>query len=213
MQLIYGFRGSQPERLQRHIDEVGRSYELKTAHRWAQQDQTTARWLAAVRNRLQGGLDESRASASLRLVRFRFPNQGLPHVKWQAAAALREGFGTVAVLAFRNDEVDSLQRYLTRERLYPRRLGGDEFEQGHADIDALPGMSSEQVARRVIDRLAELTPTLDATVLAAVRRRIAAGGVDLTGRVGEEARSLLVSLVPIVFDRGEGVLRRAGCRD
>ena len=60
MQLIYGFRGSRPERLQRHVEESQREFELRTPHRW-HQDQGAGRWLLAVRRRLAGNPDPTPA--------------------------------------------------------------------------------------------------------------------------------------------------------
>jgi hypothetical protein len=42
MQLIYGFRGSRDERLQRHRDECDQEFELRTPHRWHGSDEPLA---------------------------------------------------------------------------------------------------------------------------------------------------------------------------
>lgn len=53
MQLIYGFRGSKPERLERHAQECTAAFELHTPHRWHGHE-AAGTWLLAVRARLQG---------------------------------------------------------------------------------------------------------------------------------------------------------------
>jgi DNA helicase-2/ATP-dependent DNA helicase PcrA len=53
MQLIHGFRGASPQRLQRHRDDCDNAYSLTTAHRWHESEELAV-WLLAVRTRLEG---------------------------------------------------------------------------------------------------------------------------------------------------------------
>jgi superfamily I DNA/RNA helicase len=207
MQLIYGFRGSKPERLERHLQECDERFELRTPHRWHENEET-GRWLLAIRARLQGAVDETPAPASLQIVETRAAyglNAMKPRVKAAAAQAFRDGAATVAVLAAWNNEVAELRSYLSREGLYPRQLGGgDDFEEAREDIEQLPlYQDAESVARHAVDRVKKLVPTLPNTVVEQAKRRLAAGGVNLGGNCGAETAGLLRALEPL-YEHGPG---------
>jgi DNA helicase-2/ATP-dependent DNA helicase PcrA len=207
MQLIYAFRGSTPERLNRHIRECDERFELNTPHRWRESAES-GRWLLAVRARLQGGADDTPAPASLRIVEVNAAhglNAVKPHVKAAASQAFAEGLATVAVLAAWNNEVGELRAYLSREGMYPRHLGGaDDFEEARTDIEQLPILTApETVARHAIDRVCKLVPTLPGNVISQVKGRLRAEGVNLSGRCGVEARGLLTALQPL-YEHGTG---------
>jgi superfamily I DNA/RNA helicase len=206
MQLIYGFRGSKPERLERHVQECDNRFELRTPHRW-HQDKETGRWLLAVRRRLQAELDQTPAPASLRIVETRAAhglNAMKPRVKAAAAQAFRDGAATVAVLDAWNNEVAELRAYLSREGLYPRQVGGDDFEDAREDIEQLPLFDDpESVARHAVQRVKKLVPTLSNAVVEQVKRRLSADGVDLSGNCGVEAATLLRAFEPL-YQHGGG---------
>ena len=209
MQLIYGFRGSKPERLERHIHESDEWFELTTPHRW-HENQRVGRWLLAVRARLQGGSDDEGAASppSLRIERTqatRGLNAMKPLVKTAAAQAFRSGAPTVAVLAAWNKDVAALRAYLSKEGLYPRQLGGaEDFEEACEDIEQLPLYTdAESVASHAVDRVKGLVPTLNNAVVEQVRRRLLADRVNLGGNCGAEAAGLLRALEPL-YQHGIG---------
>lgn len=198
MQLIYGFRGSKAERLDRHVAEADEKFELRTPHRWHGAQQI-GRWLLGVRARLLNCPDATRPPAALQVITVPYANQMKATVKQQAAKALREGMQTIAVIAVLNNEVRDVRSYLTRVGLYPRQLGGrDDFEEAHADIEQLPLLRDIQsVTHHAIDRVAKLVPTLRDSTIKAVKRRLTGHGVDLTGNCGAEAKALLLALAPL----------------
>jgi hypothetical protein len=122
MQLIYGFRGSRPERLERHMAEADHRFELRTPHRW-HGTQHAGRWLLAVRARLLDQLDATPPPDALQVFTAAYVNQMKAAVKQQVARAFREGMETIAVIAVFNKEVRDLRGYLSGAGLYPRQLG------------------------------------------------------------------------------------------
>lgn len=205
MQLIYGFRGSNPERLDRHAEECDERHELRTPHRW-HGDVDTGRWLLAVRARLQGEEDESPAPAALQVIktnRAHGLNAMKPHVRTAAARAFADGLATVAVLAAWNSEVADLRGYLSRQNMFPRQLGGgSDFDEAREDIECLPRLGdAHAVARHAIERVRSLVQTLRPDVVKQVQKRLGSDGVKLSGRCGDEARDILGALVPL-YKRG-----------
>lgn len=201
MQLIYGFRGSKPERLQRHAQECDERLELRTPHRWSE-DEQTGRWLSAVRARLQGEADQTGPPAKLtpkETPAQRGLNAMKPQVKAAAADAFKSGADTVAVLDAWNSEVAQLREYLSKKGLYPRQLGGtDDFEQARHDIEQLPLYSDMQaIAHHAADRVKTLVPTLPNRVVEQVKNRLLAEGVNLSGKCGAEAAGLLRAFEPL----------------
>lgn len=201
MQLIYGFRGSKPERLQRHAQECDEYLELRTPHRWSD-DKETGRWLSAVRARLQGEADQTAPPARLKFKTTpaqRGLNAMKPQVKAAAAEAFRNGADTVAVLNAWNSEVAQLRTYLSKEGLYPRQLGStDDFEEARHDVEQLPLYSDTQgVACHAADRVKMLVPTLSNSVVRQVKNRLLAEGVNLSGNCGAEAAGLLRAFDPL----------------
>ncbi len=202
MQLIYGFRGSRPERLERHENECDERFELCTPHRW-HHDPGSGRWLQAVRTRLQGRKDTDRvpAPASLRVIQTKSDrgfNAMKPEVKFAVSRAFGGGADTVAVLAGTNDDVASLRAYLSKQGLYPRQLGGEDFEEARADIEQVPRYVDRMaVALHAVARLKKLVPTLAGSLLAQIERRVRADGVNLRGNCSDEASGLLRALAPV----------------
>jgi hypothetical protein len=206
MQLIYGFRGSNPERLDRHAGECGASFELNTPHRW-RDDAEAGQWLLAVRRRLGGGVDNTPSPVTLKIVEANAAygfNGVKPHVRAAASEAFAGGMRTVAVLAAWNSEVGELRAYLSREGMYPRQIGGSEdFEDARNDIEQLPTLTGTQaIALLAIDRVSKLVPTLTSSVINQVKGRLKADGINLSG-CGAEARGVLQSLQPL-YDFGSG---------
>jgi hypothetical protein len=204
MQLIYGFRGSRDERLQRHRDECDQEFELRTPHRWHGSEET-GRWLLAVRERLIGGYADGEAPAGLELVatpaKFGL-NAMKAKVKYAVSSAFDNGARSVAVLAFTNTDVAQLRAYLTTQGMYPRQIGGPaDFEDARADIEQLPLLDDPvTLARHALDRLGGLVPSLSDPVVKQVAARLKPGGVDLAS-AGAEARGLLEALAPL-YERG-----------
>lgn len=204
MQLIYGFRGSKPERLERHAQECDARFELHTPHRWHGQA-AAGDWLLAVRARLQGEAVEAELPGEVKIVKSQYFNQMLPRVKGEAAAALNGGMDTVAVIAAFNSDVGRLRSYLCAQGLFPRQLGGgDDFEEARDAIEQLPLLGdASNLAVHAIERVATLVPTLKSGVVATVKTRLTATGVNLAGNCGAEAKSLLGALTPL-YEQGPG---------
>jgi hypothetical protein len=198
--LIYGFRGSRDERLQRHRDECDQEFELHTPHRWHGSEET-GRWLLAVRDRLLGQDAAAEPPDGLEFVatptKFGF-NAMKPKVKYAVSNAFASSARSVAVLAFTNSDVAQLRAYLTTQGMYPRQVGGPaDFEDARADIEQLPLLDDPvTLARHALKRVEGLVPSLSNTVLNQVKGRLKTGGVDLSG-AGTEARSLLEPLAPL----------------
>jgi len=202
MQLIYGFRGSKPERLERHAQECDARFELRTPHRWhGREDAGT--WLLAVRARLQGEAVEAELPSEVTIVKCQYFNQMLPRVKGEAAAALNGGMDTVAVIAAFNADVGRLRSYLCTQGLFPRQLGGgDDFEEARDEIEQLPLLGdASNLAVHALERVAKLVPTLKSGVVTTVKTRLTASGVNLAGNCGAEAKSLLGALAPL-YEQG-----------
>lgn len=204
MQLIYGFRGSNPERLVRHVNECGARFELSTPHRW-RANADAGRWLLAVRRRLEGGTDETPSPESLEVVRVNadFGFNGVkPQVKSAASRTFADGMRTVAILAAWNNDVGALRSYLSREGLYPRQVGGSEdFDDARHDIEHLPDLiEPKRLAALAIDRVSKLVPGLSVAVVGQVKARLRDDGLNFTGS-GVEARGLLRAL-QLIYDFG-----------
>lgn len=195
MQLIHGFRGASPERLQRHLDECGDASSLSTAHRWHGSEEL-AGWLLAVRARLEGERRDARPPAALE-IRPTKAEHGLNAVKLAVkiavAEAFRSGNQSIAVLARTNDEVAALRRYLSQQGLHPRQVGGD-FDEARADIEQLPLLQDPQsVALHAVDRLVALVPTLTSATIDQTKGRLATAGINLR-RASPDARRILEPL-------------------
>ena len=201
MQLIYGFRGSRPERLVKHLDDCDQCFELETPHRW-HGEAAAGDWLLAVRRRLGDESVSATRPPSCVIRRTPYFNQMKPLVKHEASAAFNNGLRTVAVLAAWQVDVAKLRAYLCQEGLYPRQIGGNDFEEAREDIEQLPLLSDAQsVGQHAVQRLEKLVPTLRPAVIEQVKRRLSADRVDLSGNCGQEARGILTALAPL-YDGG-----------
>lgn len=203
MQLIHEFRGARGERLERHMAECDQSLTLRTPHRW-HGSEGLARWLLAVRARLQGQVASCPTPSQLRIDRSpadrRF-NGMKPFVKQAVSRAFADGSRTVAVLTRSNAEAGELRSYLSKQGQYPRQIGTADFEDAREDIEQLPLFEDHRaVAIHVVDRLETLVPTLTPAVLNQIRDRIQPDGVKLE-RAGAEAAAVLNALEPI-YARG-----------
>jgi superfamily I DNA/RNA helicase len=210
MQLIYEFRGSQPERLDRHVEGCDERFELRTPHRW-HGAASIGQWLQAVRARLVNGVQVAEAPASFKLVKTNAAHRlnGMKSsVKSAVSAAFRKGAATVAILSAWNRDVDELRGYLSREGMFPRQVGGNDFEDARKDIERVPECHDAlAVAKHALARVDALVPTLDGAVLKQVERRLSANGVNTRGS-GDEAAGLLRALHPI-FVNGPGSFVRS----
>ncbi len=199
MQLIHEFRGASEDRLERHLAECDQALSLGTPHRWHRSGEV-ARWLLAVRSRLQGR--DVACPAPPQLVVERSPvdrgfNGMKPLVKTAVSRAFEAGAKTVAVLARGNREVAELRAYLSRQGQYPRQIGTEDFEEGRQDVEQLPLLRDPQtVAHHAVDRLGALVPTLSPGIQKQVRTRTQEDGVNLKG-AGREASGILRALEPI----------------
>jgi hypothetical protein len=199
MQLIHEFRGASWERLERHLAEPGEHRELGTAHRWHGSEEL-ARWLLAVRARLQGESAPCPTPPQLQVERSpadRGFNGMKPYVKDAVSRAFSGGARTVAVLVRGNREAADLRSYLCRQGQYPRQIGTEDFEEARQDIEQLPLLvDSHTVALHAVNRLEALVPTLTPALLAQVRGRLRPEGINLQ-RAGAGAVVILRALEPI----------------
>lgn len=192
MQLIHGFRGASPARLQRHLDHCNEVHSLTTAHRWHDSEELAV-WLLAVRTRLEGTASPVPPPAVVDLIRTNADhgqNAVKLRVRIAAAQAFANGARSVAVLARTNDEVSAYRRYLSQQGLHPRQLGGD-FEDARVDIEQLPLLHDAQtVALHGLDRLAGLIPTLTRATIQQAHDRLQPDRVQLHRASREAARIL-----------------------
>jgi hypothetical protein len=199
MQLIHEFRGASRDRLEDHLTDCGRALTLGTPHRWHGSPEL-ARWLLAVRARLEGERVPCRPPDQLWIKRSsaqRGFNGMKPYVKYAVSGAFAGGCRTVAVLARTNGEVAELRSYLCRQGQFPRQVGTEDFEDARQDIEQLPLLVDPQaVALAAIDRLEALVPTLGAGLLAQIRGRILPEDMRMN-RAGREADQILRALTPI----------------
>jgi superfamily I DNA/RNA helicase len=202
MQLIHQFRGASSERLSYHRAECDQALTLQIPHRWHGSPEL-ARWLLAVRERLEGRGTPCPAPMQLRIERSPAQhgfNGAKPLVRSAVTRAFNIGAKTVAVLARNNQQVADLRSYLCRQHQYPRQIGNNDFEDARHDIEQLPLLSSPQaVALHVVDRIPSFVPTLPADQLQTLRRRILADGINMR-RAGTRTAPILRALEPIYRD-------------
>lgn len=202
MQLIYGFRGASPDRIERHLRE-GASFELRTPHRW-HGSPPVARWLLGVRARLRGqavSVPKPREVEICRTDAARGFSGTKSAVRFAVLRAFEKHESSVVVLSRSNRDASDLRRYLSVQGLRPRQVGADDFEEGREDIEQLPLLGDAQsVARHLVTRVRSLVPTIKESVISQAVGRISAEGVQLRG-AGQAASILLRNVAPI-FERG-----------
>jgi len=200
MQLIYGFRGSDEARLQRHISQVGGTpRELRTPHRW-NGESLEGKWLLAVRARLGGASMPASRPPTVQVSPGRYVNEMKSIARLRALNLKNQG-NSVAIIVRENDELGDLRGYLSRNNVFVRQLGGRDFEESHEEMEQLPLLSDwTALAHFAIERLSLLVPTIE-DVAASAKSRIKAGGISLDKRCSEEAKAILASLEPM---RAEG---------
>ncbi len=207
MQLIHGFRGASPERLQRHLADCEVSFELRTPHRWHGSNEM-AEWLLAVRARLQGREAEGATRPStvrVEVTPAEFGVRGaLPIISAAISRSAAEGAANVAVLAAWNRDVTIIRNYLSRQGLKPRQIGGPEdFEEAREEAEQLPLLQdSQSLAVHALERLEDLVPTLDAGTLSRARARLRIEGIDFQRARGLVAEVL--SALAAIYDKGNG---------
>jgi ATP-dependent exoDNAse (exonuclease V) beta subunit len=203
LQLIYGFRGSKPERLERHLRDCNEKFELRTPHRW-RGDPVAGKWLLAVRDRLCGINTQAPQPATLRVIPCQYRNKMKSLAKYEAIRARRTSAENVAIITATNNDLYDLMRYLSRENLFPRQLGGDEFDRGHEEMQQLPLLNDMQsLVHHAADRIAELVPAVSDAAITTVKKRAEARGMRLGGRLPEETKSILTALSAI-YANGPG---------
>lgn len=205
MQLIHEFRGASRDRVMGHVAECEEHLTLNTPHRWYGSVEL-ARWLLAVRARLEGEARPGPSPPQLRIEDSpvdRGFNGMKPLVRNAVARAFQEGARTVAVMARANREVAELRSYLCRAGQFPRQIGAEDFEEARGDIEQLPLLADSQtIALHAVDRLEALVPTLRTPLLTQVRGRLGPADINMS-RAGSEAGLILRALEPI-YDKGPG---------
>jgi superfamily I DNA/RNA helicase len=209
MQMIYGFRGADPQRLIDHEKESDCSHQFRTPHRW-HGDQEVAEWLLCVRSRLMGGAAGCSRPKSVKIATTkaaRGRNAIVGQVRWEVSRLFASGASSIAVLARRNDDVAAIRDHLSKKGMYPRQVGsGDDFEEARLDIEQLPLLPvGERLAKHALDRLVILVPTLG-NLGDQVRKRLRASGVTLNGS-SARARSILQAFEPLYTTGGSAYFR------
>ena len=221
MQLIHEWRGADIARLDRHLAERDDLIELSTPHRWSG-DPATGQWLLDVRERLlrhsrpgtrPAGVHETLTDPA------RGMNGQIAAVRFAIHRALGGHARSVAVMAFRNDDVSRVRDYLCRNGLYPAQLGVNHaFDMLVELVDELPDMTPARTATEIISTLGALIPGVDDAVGRA-RARLGTTAsskarCDKTSRLLLEAADYGYEAGPAGFFPGVGrgleTLRQAG---
>ena len=204
LQLIHGYRGASPTRLDAHIsDSDTLPFDLRTPHRWHDQPDAGT-WLLAVRRRLLGHTEIAvRPSAAVvqHSPAKRGRNGAVYLTRYAALNALNAGCQRVAVLARTGDDVVQLRNHLAKNGLRPRHANdSSEITRAHADIELLPTLTRpRELARHALARLTEHVPTLPATAVKQIRARLTEDQARLTG-CGATARPVLNALATLYRD-------------
>lgn len=208
LQLIHGYRGASPARLDAHIaDNDATPFDLRTPHRWHDQPDAGA-WLLAVRQRLLGHTATAARPPSA-AVQYTPVNRGrngaLAATRYAVLNAFTAGCRRVAVLARTTDDVAQLRNHFARNDLHPRHANSaDEITAAHTDIDLLPSLTQpRQLAHHALDRIAEHVPGLPAATIKQIRNRLTEDQARLVG-CGATARPVLNALAGLYRDGPAG---------
>jgi ATP-dependent exoDNAse (exonuclease V) beta subunit len=118
-------------------------------------------------------------------------------LKFEISRLFDAGLQTIAVLSSGNREVAELRNYLSKQRMFPRQLGGDDFEEAQLVIEQLPLLDDPAtVARHALEQLHALVPSLEGSVVKQVENRLKDDGVNFA-RASEAAKPLLEALETI----------------
>lgn len=196
MQLIHGWRGASRSRLDAHLKEAAVTHSLTTPHRW-HGDMVAGTWLLALRARLQGGTADAPRPAGFRVMTFaggKGLNPAKATLKFEIPRLFSEGMQTIALLSSGNREVAELRNYLTNQRMYPRQVGGDDFEEAQMVIEQLPLLNDPAtVARHALEQLKALVPGLEGSLVTQVQNRLKDDGVNFA-RASDAAKPFLEAL-------------------
>lgn len=204
MQLIHGYRGADPARLDRHRDECHEEHALHTPHRW-RDDPPAGAWLTAIRTRLTGG-DSAAARPDNVELRWTDPARGLVLAKYETrlaiASAIASGARSVAVLVRWNRQMIDVRDALLRQRVGVRQIGGDELDYADRLIDRLAAcVNGQQVAQLALAGLNEYVPQMDATFMDQLNRRLEPAGIRFRGAAAR-ARPFLEALQALYLRGG-----------
>lgn len=203
MQLIHGWRGASQSRLDAHLREAAVTHSLTTPHRW-HGDMVAGTWLLALRARLQGGAADAPRPAGLRVMSYEAGkglNPAKPTLKFEIPRLFSGGMRTIAVLSSGNREVAELRNYLSKQRMYPRQVGGDDFEEAQLVIEQLPLLNDPAtVARHALEQLQALVPGLEGSLVTQVQNRLKDDGVNFT-RASDAAKPFLQAL-QVIYTQG-----------
>lgn len=208
LQLIHGYRGASPARLDAHIaDSDSPPFDLRTPHRWHDQP-NAGKWLLAVRRRLLGHTATA-ARPPAAVVQYtpadRGRNGALAATRYAVLNAFTAGCRRVAVLARTTDDVAQLHNHFTRNGLHPRHTNSsDEITAAHTDIELLHTLNRpRQLAHHALDRIAEHVPGLQTAAVKQIRNRLTEEQARLVG-CGATARPVLNALASLYRDGPAG---------
>lgn len=203
MQLIHGFRGARPERLDAHLEDCETHFTLRTPHRWRTYPQAGA-WLLAVRARLNGCPAPVPRPDSVE-IRYRPTMRGangmLAPTRYAVSAAFAAGHKRVAVLTWKNDDARRIRNYLAREGYHPRpRTGGTDFDDARAHREQLATFNNpHEMARHITATVADLVPTFPRSLTQQIQSRLRPDGVH-TKQCSARAAPILSSLEALYRD-------------
>jgi superfamily I DNA/RNA helicase len=203
MQLIHGWRGASQSRLDAHLEEAAVTHSLTTPHRW-HGDIAAGVWLLAVRAQLRDETASAPRPAGFRVTTYeggKGLNPAKAVLRFEIPRLFNAGMQTIAVLSSGNREVAELRNYLSKQGMYPRQLGGDDFEEAQLVIEQLPLLTdSATVARHALQQVQSLVPGLDRSLVEQVENRLTEDGVSFA-RASRAAKPLLDALT-VIFSQG-----------
>lgn len=175
MQLIHAWRGADWARLEQHLRECEEHIELVTPHRW-HDSPILGQWLLDVRGRLQGETRPGQRPAQA-TVTLTDPHHGrngmMGAVRLAVLRARGAGARSIAVMAFKNDDVSAIRAYLCRQGLAPSQLGiTHAFDRLVELPDDLRAADARATAALTIDTIVNLVPGLEATHVDHARERL-----------------------------------------
>lgn len=203
MQLIHGWRGASQSRLDAHLEEAAVIHSLTTPHRW-HGDMAAGTWLLALRSRLQDQPAVAPRPAGLRVKTYeggKGLNPAKAMLKFEIPRLFDGGMQTIAVLSSGNREVAELRNYFSKQHMYPRQVGGDDFEEAQLVIEQLPLLDDPAtVARHALQELQALVPGLEGSLVKQVENRLNVDGVNFA-RASEAAKPFLEAL-EVIYTQG-----------
>lgn len=201
-QLIYGWRGADPDRLEAHRADAEQEFTLRTTHRW-EGDPAVGQWLLGFRRRLFGESDPTPRPAAATIIATpaeHGENGMLLQTRLAVLGALQTGCQSVAILTRQVKLANSIRDHLVRHGIRPAQVGAtDAIETALRLSEELPELDQPGLAERAVQLVEGLLPTLEDGVSRQVRSRIGPTGVR-SERAGRTAAIVLDALASIYVE-------------